>query len=771
MKRFFMVVFGILLFGAFACSSGNDNGPKDAIASDVIAEDTLPQCATLNQSCNITEDCCSGLECDPNTKKCKKPLLDNGKPCSSDDSCKSGLCYGKSQKIKNSYCSKTCETDSDCQGFASNKNFCCTYDSLDSSRKVCVYTDGACTQLNRGPGEACDKLGNVACKPGETYCVGERDDDGLYKAGSVCTKKCTKSADCTEFTDSIGGYPMNCYECLNSAQYGTAMCIKTDRCVSYCNDNRDCIYPHEGYCAYSIAHQGNVCQDCYVKKDKECTDDSSCGNGDMHCLLFKTYDAKNQVVKENKYCASCSPNRFRPDCYGDLSCGENQKCQMSFTLDKTGQSILGLNTKCGETCELSKGGKKAGEDCVDDDDCCSYFCLEGKCANFCHPGCKKIDETCKQDGDCCSLKCFKEEDKKEGKCVANINCPDENCSCNYGNGFKGVCRDVGMSLDEAGCTIVNMGICLPTVYQGDKPTQCEKPSDCKVEGEICKLIFGNDDNAIDEDNTQAICAKEYSGASKPGQECRASFSCTTNLCLRVGYCSGTCDNVGADCGYGNAGNYTWKCMPQPLSETSEGVIQTNLCIPFKGSGKACNGDKDCSNGEVCKMFGFDAKSNKVITLCAAPTENGAGFNEDCVSCSTDETCHEGCIEKPCGNDLCLTNGKCSSLCKTNADCPAGYACYEAWLGLGELYQGICVPVSEISCIPCPDDAYCNSGNPNYDNPNPSNRCVAVPENSQNMFCLVGCDPAVQGSCPDKFTCKSVNGVNLCVPDSNSCVQQ
>jgi hypothetical protein len=171
------------------------------------------------------------------------------------------------------------------------------------------------------------------------------------------------------------------------------------------------------------------------------------------------------------------------------------------------------------------------------------------------------------------------------------------------------------------------------------------------------------------------------------------------------------------------------------------------------------------------MYGFDAKANKVYSYCSAPTEGGAGFNGDCVVCSTDEACHEACVEKPCANDLCLNNGKCSSICKTNSDCPAGYACYESWLGLGNLYQGICIPMTELLCMPCFDDAYCNSGNPDYNNPNPPNRCVKVPDTGADMFCLAGCNPQEQNACPANYTCKNVNGVNLCVPDSNSCVQQ
>ncbi len=773
-----LVILAILISTAMLpyCSSEENGNAKDAAsltdttnAQDTGTQDTGNQCATLNQRCSATGDCCEGLECDQSTKTCKKPLKKNGESCSSDENCSSGLCYGVTQKIKNSYCSKTCSTDADCAGFAGEKNYCCTYDTLDSTKKICVYTEGECTPQNRKAGEPCDKLGNVACTPNETYCVGERDDNGIYKAGSVCSKKCEKSADCSEFLNSIGGYKMNCYECLNSAQYGTAMCIKTDRCVNYCNDNRDCLYPQEKYCAYSDMHGGNICQSCYIKNDKECTSNDDCV-GDMKCALFKTYDTKNKVVVEKKFCSSCFPNRFRPDCYGDVTCGENEKCQMSFTLDKTGQSLLGLNTKCGDTCDLSKSGKKAGEDCTQDDDCCSLFCLEGKCANFCHPNCKKISEKCSVDGDCCSLKCL------NGSCVENVKCTDQNCSCDYGNGFKGVCRDVGLSLDTSGCTVVYMGICMPTVFEGDRPTQCEKPSDCKVSGEVCKLIFGNEDNddyskpETYEDNTVSICAKEYSGASKPGQQCQASFSCSTNLCLRVGYCSGACDNIGADCDYNNAGNYKWKCMPQPLSEGYDTINQTNLCIPFAGSGKECKGDKDCSNGEVCKMYGFDTKTNKIYSYCSAPTNKGAGFGEECMACSTNESCHEACIEKPCANDLCLTNGKCSSICKTNEDCPAGYACYEAWLGLGELYQGICIPMTELLCSPCFDDAYCNSGNPNYNNPNPPNRCVKVPDTGADKFCLSTCNPAVQGACPEKFTCKEVDGVNLCVPDNNTCSQ-
>lgn len=760
-RLFLSLLFFTIGFGLIACSNGDgNNDARDATLGDTVT-DTGTRCASLNQRCQRTDDCCEGLECNPNTNTCKKPLLDNGRACSSDENCKSGLCYGIVAKIKNSYCSRTCTTDSDCAGFADGRNYCCTYDSLDSDRKICIYTDGACTPLNRNAGEPCEKLGNVACKAGETYCVGEKDDDGLYKEGSVCSKKCERSVDCTEFKNTIGGYTMNCYECLDSAQYGTAMCIKTDRCVNLCSSSADCIYPLEGSCEFSPAHDGYVCQSCYY--GDVCTNDSEC-KGDMRCTESKTGNKSGK-----KYCMSCSPNRFRPDCYGDITCSENQKCQLSFTLDKTGQSLMGLNTRCGERCELSKGGKRGGEECLQDDDCCSLFCLEGRCASFCHPSCKKIDEACKSDGECCSLKCL------NGKCTTNINYPDEDFVCDYGDGFKGVCRDVGMSLDTSGCTVVNMGLCLPTVYQGDRPTNCEKPSDCKVEGEICKLIFGNDDNSRDEDNTQAICAKEFSRANRPGQPCEASFSCTTNLCLRVGFCSGACETIGETCSYNNAGSYTWKCMPQPLSTASEGVVQVNLCIPLSGSGRECNGDKDCSNGEVCRMTGFDDKSGRVISLCTEPTKddagkNGAGFNEDCVACSTDEICHEGCIDKPCANDLCLNNGKCSSLCKTNSDCPAGYACYEAYLGLGNLYQGICIPVEDISCNPCFEDAYCNSSNPDYNNPNPPNRCVAVPEGGTDMFCLATCDPQMAGACPQTFTCKDVKGVNLCVPDSNSCTQ-
>jgi hypothetical protein len=81
-------------------------------------------------------------------------------------------------------------------------------------------------------------------------------------------------------------------------------------------------------------------------------------------------------------------------------------------------------------------------------------------------------------------------------------------------------------------------------------------------------------------------------------------------------------------------------------------------------GADCERTPDCAGGEVCQVL---ARSDESVAVqCSAPL----GVARPGQRCDPDaDYCDNGCA-----NGLCLENGTCSAVCRTDADCPVDLIC-------------------------------------------------------------------------------------------------
>jgi hypothetical protein len=105
-----------------------------------------------------------------------------------------------------------------------------------------------------------------------------------------------------------------------------------------------------------------------------------------------------------------------------------------------------------------------------------------------------------------------------------------------------------------------------------------------------------------------------------------------------------------------------------------------MCAIYDATlGTECSRNRDCSGGEVCLVGPTSDES--LSAHCEAPLGRRAGG--PALRPSAD-FCDTGCA-----NGFCLQDGVCSTLCRADADCPAGWLCFQDTLESGQAY-GYCV---------------------------------------------------------------------------------
>ncbi len=201
-----------------------------------------------------------------------------------------------------------------------------------------------------------------------------------------------------------------------------------------------------------------------------------------------------------------------------------------------------------------------------------------------------------------------------------------------------------------------------------------------------------------------------------------------------------------------------------------------------GLGTECSRNRDCSGGEVCLV---GPTSNESLSAhCEAPL--GAGRAGQRCNPAAD-FCDTGCA-----NGFCLQDGLCSALCRADADCPAGWLCFQETLESGQDY-GYCVDLTlcDADVDACPAGQVCTvSEQPSGDalfricvDPagagDVGDPCRSA-DTCRNGLCVDGqctapCDAAAD--CPAPFDCVPTefsvsNGgtdtVSLCLVDTGPC---
>jgi hypothetical protein len=114
----------------------------------------------------------------------------------------------------------------------------------------------------------------------------------------------------------------------------------------------------------------------------------------------------------------------------------------------------------------------------------------------------------------------------------------------------------------------------------------------------------------------------------------------------------------------------------------------------EGPSAACARDGDCEPATVCRFADPDNDGFVIDGRCGA-VESGVAPGG---ACSNGAQCERG---------VC-TNARCSALCESAADCPAGMACQQSSFTVGGAggVAPICVPDQSLPPQPCIDDDVC-----------------------------------------------------------------
>lgn len=157
-------------------------------------------------------------------------------------------------------------------------------------------------------------------------------------------------------------------------------------------------------------------------------------------------------------------------------------------------------------------------------------------------------------------------------------------------------------------------------------------------------------------------------------------------------CAGQCD-TDDDCAAGS------EC--QILDFDGDPVTQqlVGLCIPKAGSGAACTGDASCTTaGEHCGLA--NDETGALVSVCRAADAGDVDIGEQC----DDDPITLGTIEPTlgCVTNLCIDNGRCTSVCTNDSDCGTG-ACLKFPVNDGDAL-GVCF--DRTTCV---TNADCGAG--------------------------------------------------------------
>jgi len=409
-------------------------------------------------------------------------------------------------------------------------------------------------------------------------------------------------------------------------------------CASYCVDDADCNTAAAGTCDTGK---------CTNFADRDCTVDSDCST--MACetegvpLFSEASGVPAQVV--------CLPLT----CNLDGDCASDSYCDRSGADINTDSGTLTLNKNCEPA---TTGGGALGASCDDDNPCNNTDqCIDGYCSAFCDT-----------DGDCAS----------DQLCVVSE-------------------------------TLFLLADGPPQVIQSAPFTRCESfPGD----GPECEGQFTCDDyamtNVLDEHRC-AIYTTETGDPDAPHQHngkcipsvgdqefgtlCSEDVQCGSGLCLAGEFCSLTCNSYeGCPNPSDSDGNQLFGfCRSLPVTFGGDYIeertdVYTGVCFFTEASGTDCSADFACPAEEACApiVLVTDPQSApKVEYICLENTNPDGSVGDKAAgeTCDPDATNAQGISLTECASGLCFedeatSEGYCSQLCTSTADCPDGLECLD-----------------------------------------------------------------------------------------------
>ena len=628
--------------------------------------------------------------------------------------CESGYCVDG--VCCDSACDGTCEACSNAAKGQGNDGVCGpvkagTADSACAPNPPCGLT-GKCDGSGSGASHCAYASDTTTCNGGpactnETTAVNPRCDGsgGCTPHTALCREyKCSGTAcltSCTQDSHCAAGYycnPLNS-KCENIAGAGDP-CTTQSQCPSNttCIDGVCCNAPCSGLCmACTEAKTGLTDGECGVittgtDPDAECAAQvqDTCGTTGFceagACQLWNS----STVCNPGSVCVGSQLTQYR--CSGSGSClgGSPQDCPNGFACSGSAcRTTCAGNGDCAgayycdaPTCKPKKG---QAQDCADDAECQTGYCVDGKCCNdACEGTCEACSNAAKGQG-------------SDGICGLVVGGLDPHGSCTPGNpsscGFDGACNGLGA------CSF----------YQGNS---CQGGATCdgnSAVGQFC--------------NGQGTCITDNTGVPCEPFKCIINQGCATS-CASDGDCSSTsyyCEQsscqtkkaAGATCQTANqcASGYcvdgvccenacTSKC--QACSNVKKGAGEDGKCEPIladRDPDEECDADpaSSCQYRGSCDGTGGCALHPKG-TACGATQCNGnsvVGQVCDGAGSCVFDPAGAACAPFACN----ALFGTCNSSCATSSDCATGDYFCEA---------GVCAQ-KQINGQPCSEDAACVSG--------------------------------------------------------------
>ncbi|MBI5532758.1 MAG: hypothetical protein HY898_08600 [Deltaproteobacteria bacterium] len=267
-------------------------------------------------------------------------------------------------------------------------------------------------------------------------------------------------------------------------------------------------------------------------------------------------------------------------------------------------------------------------------------------------------------------------------------------------------------------------------------------------------------------------------------KCLAGNYCFVTDDRAEGFCGQPCkDPNGTECGMGYA------CTPGTATTvdlTTYDYYCKSLGLPNDGvTGSPCKGDAECAPG-----YGLQCLAGKCAVKCdgvqycpdgyeckGIPNAPASGPKGYCDKKDTDWGAGHYGTECPSGKStvcdsangwICvgtLGKGFCSKKdgCATDDDCPSGYWCGSARIGISgktdiDFTQQPKVCLKREFCAPCNSDIDCSL----------QVGAICVPDKNGEGFCTTPCEKETN-SCYIGVECKDVGtGVFACVPDVGAC---
>ncbi len=641
---------------------------------------------------NAEPECEKDRNCDDDNE-CTEDICDAGS-CSNTpkggSSC-GGLVFGGKGVCSDA---GVCEPPTTCNGLLGGDRDCedgneCTKDECQDD--VCVYTP-----------KTGDRCGNVL------------EDDKFCSAEGVCEDatgpvECQNDRDCKDSNDCTDDV-CNAGTCFNPILSGEecgfigskGICDEAGECVpppdTGCQRNRDCDDNLEcttdrcdaetGECS-NTANEGNACGGLIFPGGGTCDADGVC-NENPECEV-------NSDCNDDDECTLDVCDTGTGECTNAVS--EGADCSTG-TCDASGVCVCSRNSDCDDDIECTDDVCDAGQcsNAVDEGGSCGGLILGGK-------GVCDADAVCQPPTDCGGiggdLDCEDGNECTRDRCENNqcVYTPDEGSRC-------------GGPFDDNRCSAE--GVCETpdggTGCQND--LNCDDGNECttgRCDGNVCVFIV-DEGNSCGPSGSGNVCDADGMCVESPpvggdecnrDRDCKDDNSCTQDICEN-GICSNPADD-GAACG-GLVGvglcNVDGECVEQ----------------------RRCAVDLSCDDGNDCTTDNCRLLSLGGLGVCRYPLEDagtqcGPGLTGgdgvcdsggqcvlQCGGITPDEDCNYaiGSEQRACISGMCESDGLCSFVVNTGADC-SGFFGAPATCSSG----GACIEEGRcFADLDCQDDNDC-----------------------------------------------------------------